>query len=153
MLTEKKQYEISYLARTETDKDAVLAALNGAGADNFQEGRVTEIKLAYPIKKQTSALFGSVVFEALPEAIAKINDSLKFSEGVLRFLIITPPAQKAHPRFGGRDKAIEETATAEQVKDEAPAETTKEPAEPEAKEAIDDAALDEKLEEILTSTK
>ncbi len=156
MSEEKKQYEISYLARTEADKDAVLKVLGGAGAENLEEGRLSEIKLAYPVKKQTSAYFGSTVFEAATEAIAKINDSLKFTEGILRFLIVTPPAKKSHPRFGGKERTPEEAPMAEEAKtEEAPAEK-EESAEPEIKEAkteIDDAALDEKLEEILTNTK
>lgn len=154
MLTENKQYEISYLARTEADKDAVIATLNEAGAENLQEGRITEIKLAYPIKKQTSALFGSIVFETAPESIAKINGLLKFKEGVLRFIIVTPPAKKSHPRFSGRDKAAEGTAVTDQAKnEEASAEAEKEATEPEIRKEIDDAALDEKLEEILTNAK
>ncbi len=155
MSEEKKQYEISYLARTEADKDAILKALGEANADNIQEGKLAEIKLAYPVKKQTSAFFGSIVFEALPEAATKINGSLKFSEGILRFLLVTPPAEKPHPRFGGREKAAEEMTLAEEVKPsdkEAVVEEEKGD-EQKGKEEVDDAALDEKLEEILTNTK
>ena len=153
MPIEKKQYEISYLTRTEADKDTVLTALGETGAENLQEGRMAEIKLAYPIKKQTSAFFGSTVFEAGPESISKINDILKFAEGILRFLIVTPPAQKPQPRFGGRDKAIEGETVEQAKNEEALVKAEKEASEPEKKAEIDDTALDEKLEEILTSTK
>ena len=95
----KKQYTISYLAKTESDKETVLKSLNHVGAQNIIEGRLTELKLAYPIKKQTSALFGSTIFEGAPEMIIKIDEQLKFAEGILRFLIVTASVRKTNPRF------------------------------------------------------
>ena len=95
----KKQYTISYLAKTESDKETVLKSLNHVGAQNITEGRLTELKLAYPIKKQTSALFGSTTFEGASEMIIKIDEQLKFAEGILRFLIVTASVRKTNPRF------------------------------------------------------
>jgi ribosomal protein S6 len=154
MALDNKQYEISYLARTEADKDAVIKIINEANAENVTEGRILEIKLAYPVKKQTSAFFGFVVFEALPETITKINDSLKFAEGILRFLIITPPPQKPQPRFFGRDKSEENLSEMNNRKVEeagTPIKNEEEIVAPETETEpkVDDAAFNEKLEEIL----
>ena len=98
MIEEKKQYSISYLAKTEADKVIVLNSLNEVGALNPVEGRATELKLAYPIKKQTSALFGSITFEASPDTISKIDERLKFVDGILRFLIVSVSNRKPNPR-------------------------------------------------------
>jgi len=95
MTEDKKQYTISYLARVETDKESVLKSLKEANASIFAEGRISELKLAYPIKKQTSAFFGSIVFETAPETISKIDEKLKFEEGILRFLIVVAPTRKS----------------------------------------------------------
>jgi ribosomal protein S6 len=141
MLTENKQYEISYLVRTETDKDAVIKVLRDIGAENVTEGKLAEIKLAYPIKKQTSALFGFAVFEVAPESIVKINPLLRFADGVLRFLIVTPPPKKPQPRFSEKGNAEDEAKPIVGEGDNSP-----------KKPEVDDAALDEKLEEILTNT-
>jgi len=104
----KKQYTISYLAKTESDKETVLKSLNHIGAQNLAEGRLTELKLAYPIKKQTSAFFGSITFEVVPEMIIKIDEQLKFAEGILRFLIVTASIRKISPRFTRNQKDKED---------------------------------------------
>ncbi|MFA4999707.1 MAG: 30S ribosomal protein S6 [Parcubacteria group bacterium] len=134
MPTEKRQYEISFLVRIESDKEAVFAALNKARAENLSEGKILEIKLAYPIKKQTSAFFGSAVFEAMPEDVSKIDESLKFADGVLRFLLVTPPAKKPTLRFASEEK----TERGSSIETKTP--------------NVDDKEFDEKLTEILTNT-
>jgi len=108
MIDGKKQYTISYLARTEADKESVLKSLKEVNALTLTEGRVSELKLAYPIKKQTSAFFGFIAFEVAPEAISKIDEQLKFEEGILRFLIVIAPARKLNARLVNNQKNKEE---------------------------------------------
>jgi ribosomal protein S6 len=153
MLTENKQYEISYLVRTEADKNAVLKVLQDINAENVVEGKLAEIRLTYPVKKQTSALFGFTVFEANPELIAKINPLLKFAEGVLRFLIVTPPPKKSQPRFSDRGRAETQVKTENENIGQIDSESSLPNLSSENKSEVDDAAFDEKLEEILTNTK
>ncbi|MCK9187087.1 MAG: 30S ribosomal protein S6 [Candidatus Colwellbacteria bacterium] len=162
MFEAMKQYEISFLTKTEADKEVILKALADIGASNMEEGRFSEIKLAYPIKKNTVAYFGSVVFESDPENVTKIGEALKFSEGVLRFLVITPPPKKPVSRYPFNQKADEiknqEEGTGEDMltenkeeKEEKPEQESseKEFFSADKKVEVDDAALDEKLDEIL----
>ena len=46
------------------------------------------LALAYPIKKQTHGYFYRVAASAEPEAIQKLKETLKITEGILRYLII-----------------------------------------------------------------
>ena len=107
MTEEKKQYTISYLVKTESGKEAVLNSLNKVSVQNLVEGRFTELKLAYPIKKQTSAFFGSMAFKASPETIIKIDEQFKFIEDILRFLIIATPVRKTNSRFANNQRVKE----------------------------------------------
>lgn len=150
----KKQYEISFLARNEGDKDEVMKALAAINAEILVDGKYSEIRLAYPVKKQTVAYFGFVDFSVEAEKIAELDNKLRFYEGILRFLIITPPPRKPIPRAERRsdDAAPAEQATAasapiaaeESVKEEEVS------VEPEVKaEEVNDELLDQKLDEIL----
>jgi ribosomal protein S6 len=146
MSEEKKQYEISFLTRTEADKQVILKTLADISAEQITEGRFSEIRLAYPIKKQTVAYFGSIVFDALPGEVTKLDNILRFEEGILRFLFVTPPARKPVSRFAQKPTIEGEAVVSEEVKTE---EAESIP-EKEEKEKVDEVALDEKLEEILT---
>lgn len=46
------------------------------------------LDLAYPIKKQTRGYFVRLSLEAAPEEIVKMKETLKITDGVLRYLII-----------------------------------------------------------------
>ncbi len=137
MLEGTRQYEISFLTLREGDKETVKAVIAGAQGEILSEGRYAEIRLAYPINKQTSAFFGSIVFSALPEKAPEIEKKLRFAEGVLRSLIVTPvPAKQQARSF---DAEAPKAPKQEKVTEEA-----------EVKSApVDDNSLDEKLQEIL----
>lgn len=94
MLEGNKQYEIAFLAANESGKEVVLKTLNDVKATIVSEGRFSEIRLAYPIKKQMSAGFGSFVFEVSPEKSVEVDKILKLSGEILRFLIVTPVPRK-----------------------------------------------------------
>ncbi len=134
MLEGTRQYEISFLTLREGDKEAVQAAIAGAQGEILSEGRYAETRLAYPIKKQTSAFFGSIVFSVLPEKAPEIEKKLRFTEGVLRFLIVTPVPEKPTKSFSPREEIKEEKKEVEAEVKAAP---------------VDDDTLDEKLQEIL----
>lgn len=146
MLEGARQYEISFLALREGDKDAVQAAILGAQGEIVSEGRYAEIKLAYPVKKQTSAFFGSLVFSAAPEKAVEVEKTLKFSEGILRVLIITPPPRK--PIRNYQPKPVESVVSEAKEADliEEPSVVAREEA-PSGK--VNEADFNEKLQEIL----
>lgn len=145
MLEGARQYEISFLTLREGDKEAVVTAIAGAQGEIISEGRYAEIKLAYPIKKQTSAFFGSFIFSATPEKEVELEKALRFTEGVLRFIIITPPPRKPTRSF--QPRTAESLAPAAELKEEKPEEISVKPEE--KTEEVNDADLNDKLQEIL----
>ncbi len=72
--------------------------LKDMGLEIISEGGVTEMRLAYPIKKETRANFGYLHFGAEPRAANSLRDSLQLNTNVLRFLIVTPPFIKIQSR-------------------------------------------------------
>jgi ribosomal protein S6 len=141
----KKQYEISFLAVNEGDKDEITKALSAIDAEDWVIGKYSEMKLAYPIKKQTVAYFGFVDFMADAGKITSLDASLRFNEKILRFLIITPPPKKPTPRAErkGDNPVIESDSVV------AEAEEVVKEVEPQEAEGIDNELFDQKLDEIL----
>ena len=91
-------YELAYLLRLGETETSIEASLQDAGAAITLKGPVNQIQLAYPIKKQASALFGFFQFQ-LPagEAVKTISKALQLKDGVLRFLFVKLPKQKPAP--------------------------------------------------------
>lgn len=148
-----KKYEISFLTKTEADKEVVLKVLKDVGASITEEGKFSEIKLAYPIKKNTVAFFGSIVFESASKGVSKIGEAFKFSDGVLRFLVITPPPKKPVPRLSFDQKPeikkSELNTSSNSGGEKEEEKIIKESSEKSEKEEVNDTAFNEKLDEIL----
>jgi len=123
-----KEYEISFLLVSPENEKTVADVLAKNGAEVFHQKSIGEISLAYPIKKHASAVFGFYYFRAGMEAVEKINADLRLAQGVLRFLIVTPPIKQAIPQVSPRQSANRKPA-------EVP--------------VLSNEALEEKLEEIL----
>lgn len=94
---DKKEYEISFLVRQEGEAKEVVSALKRHGAEVSYEAPLNKIRLAYPIKRETSAYFGYVWFFAMPEAIAQVEHDLRLNKEVLRFLVVTDIVKKTAP--------------------------------------------------------
>jgi len=135
MSEDKKTYEVGYLLTSPEAERGIAGVLEQNKAEVVNVGKLAEIRLAYPIKKHQSALFGFAQFSAMPENIAPIKASLSLSNGVLRFLIIALTLLKSS---AGQ--------MAEQVKSEQPEIKNKEIKVP---EILSNEALEKKLEEIL----
>lgn len=129
MSEDAKTYEISYLVKDSAGEQEVLKVLNQNQAEILRQGVLSEIRLAYPIKKHQSAQFGFVQFAAMPENVVQIKSALSLSPQILRILVISisKPTEAQKP-------------------------LAKKP-EPEIKEApsniLSNEALEKKLEEIL----
>ncbi len=124
----ERTYELSFLLSSEEAAKEISALLKRNGAEMTHESPVSSIRLAYPIKKLTSAFFGYVHFIAESEKIQLITNELKLKPQIVRMLLLTPPP--APPIRMSRP--IREVET----KPVLPAELTNE-------------ALEQKLEEIL----
>lgn len=96
--TDSKSYEIAFLVKSEEGVTAISSVLAEVGATVTVGARPAELRLAYPIEKVSSALFGFIDFTAPPSAIARIRESLAFSPQLLRFLVVTPPPVREAPR-------------------------------------------------------
>ncbi len=127
MPSDFKSYEISFLLKHPEGEKAVIDLIDQHKGRVFQKGSLSEIKLAYPIKKHASAYFGYIQFELRPDQIEKISQSLKLNPLVLRHLTITPPLIKKERKAESK----------EYVKPVAPP------------QVLTNEALEEKLEEIL----
>ncbi len=127
-----KYYEVSYLVGPSVNDvevtaiDENLRTLLGsfdAVIDSWDSPK--RRRLAYPIDKVTEAFFGALRFTAPREHAGKINETLKKTKNILRFMLLkwhkTPPRRM--PRI------MTTPAKEEQV-------------------PTDEKALDEKLEEI-----
>ena len=131
-MTEDKiisDYELAFLLTSGEAFLGLADVLKNHGAEITYESPINQIKLAYTIKKQTSAFFGFCNFRAPKDAVKKVNDDLSFIPALVRFLIITPPLKPA----------------AREPRPERPYEPRTEKPVP----ALSNEALEEKLEEIL----
>ena len=108
MLEDAKTYEISYLVKDSAGEQEVLKVLNQNQAEILRQGALSEIKLAYPIKKHQSAQFGFIQFASVPEGVAQIKSALSLNPLVLRVLVISiskptetqkPVARKPEPEI------------------------------------------------------
>lgn len=97
MPEEAKNYEISFLLLKEEAQAEVEKTLVGAGAETVYKNPLAQARLAYPIRKQTSAYFGFMHFKAMPDRISQIKSELGLKPDVLRFLIVTPPFTLKQP--------------------------------------------------------
>lgn len=94
----KKEYELSYLAKTEEAAKEIGEILKSQGAEITGDTPGVKINLAYKIKKEDSAYFGYFHFSAVPGSVKQIEDALKIKSDVLRVLLITPPFVKNKAR-------------------------------------------------------
>jgi ribosomal protein S6 len=129
---QKKEYELAFLVREESDNAGLMAALKDAGAEIGLEGPIRKTALAYEIKKETSACFGFVQFTMDPSGAKPLEAALNQKPEIMRFLLITPPTAKERPQ-----------STTGPQRPEA------KPYEPKAAPVLSNEALEKKIEEIL----
>lgn len=84
-------YELMVAGRAD-DADSLFSKLEkivkDANASSVSSQKLGKKPLAYPIKKQTEGQFFVLSFEAPPEAVAAISESLKLEqEQILRYLL------------------------------------------------------------------
>ena len=115
MDTEKKTYEISFLAPTADGAAVVLKHLNQSGAEVVSEAPMEQINLAYEIKKHASAYLGCIHFALAGEGVGGLMDALRFEAGILRYTIVTPPfIKEADPQPRGF-RGIQDPSPVERV--------------------------------------
>jgi ribosomal protein S6 len=138
---ELKKYEVGFLVRAEGDKEELAKTLKNHRASIIDDGGISRIKLAYPIKKEDFAYFGYLHFSCAPENIKELRNELKTSPKVLRFIIVSQPAPV---------KKSETKEVSEEIR-RRPAAPTSQTIKEASKqsEALSNEDLEKKLEEIL----
>ena len=84
----QREYELAYVVETLEAEKALAAHLGEKGVAIAARGQCVPLKLAYPIKKQTSAFFGFYEIAAPSLEIRAIESSLEHFPGLLRHLMI-----------------------------------------------------------------
>jgi ribosomal protein S6 len=83
-----KNYELAILVKSEEQLPEIVAFLGQHEATIAGEPRVRKIALAYPVKKETEAVFASYLFSAVPSQAKKLEQDLAVRQDILRSMII-----------------------------------------------------------------
>ena len=140
---EFKKYEIGFVSRDEKGSDEINKSLISHKCEITENGSLERIKLAYPIKKEIIGYFGYYHFLADPLIIEKIKGELNLNSNVLRFIIITPPAEK-QPVSAFKPEIRRKTIISKDIN---PKIEARRPSAPPS--ILTNEALEKKLEEIL----
>lgn len=131
----KKEYEISFLIKEESDVEIIKKLMQSYGMEITEGGELRRFALPYKIKKETSAVFGYFHFMSEPDKIKEFSDSLKVEKECLRSMIVSDPVKKQ-----------EDTRREENREDK---KTTKKVEIKEDEKSLTNEELEKKLEEIL----
>lgn len=147
----KQYYELAFHVTTnledadvqKTRQDVENILTSNGGVISFSKD-LEKIRLAYPIKHQTSSYFGFFNFnlESPEDSVSKIREDLKLNSNILRFLILKHQLQ---PKVGKED-LIRKMAAVEKRKLKAAKEADKSKGDA---PKLDEKAIEEKLEEII----
>lgn len=118
-------YEITFLTKEETDP-GVREAIEALGGAITEESSLGRRKLAYPINKETQAVYTTYVFDADSTAMAELNRRLGLNQGVMRFLIVNKPVVQRQDKEV--TKAVREAIEAAEKLDDTLNETPAAPA-------------------------
>lgn len=139
MEIERKNYEIAFLVKSEEDREGIIKILKNSQLPVIGEGRISKIKLAYPIKKENFAYFGYLYFSGSSQDIGNLTDSLRNEPKILRFsIVIQPIIKKDEPGAVERASSRQAQKVAPQL-----------PKKISVTETLSNEALEKKLEEIL----
>lgn len=141
---DKKTYELCYLLNVPETEAEITRLLSQYQCEVLHQSKLSEVRLAYPVKKHQSALLGFSQFSALPENADNIKKSLVANQKVLRSMLINLSSKRV-----AQIKEVE-TLKQDQGVDQKFERPVK-PIEPKVARpsALTNEALEEKLEEIL----
>lgn len=139
---DRKNYELCYLLTSGDAEAEVVSLLNQYKAVIIHQGKLTEVKLSYPIKKQSVALFGFVQFSMLPQDLLEVKKTLALNSKILRSLIISLTSKQLVPKREEREAVPAVSAKTEWSPRPVETKVSRPP-------VLSNEALEEKLEEIL----
>ncbi len=135
------EYEISFLVKGQEGVASVRTLIQNAGITIDQEQEVREMRLAYPIQKETSAMFGFWRVHATHETIQKIHTEVKLIPEIMRIMVVkNPPSVRQPYQYTPQAAPREKRPVVSSW--QAPVQTTN-------PEVVTNKELEKKLEEIL----
>ena len=88
-------YEITFIAKEDSKEPVVKKAVEVLAGRVLSEVKLGQKNFVYPIKKEKSGFYTSLVFEIDPEKVQDLNRKLLLEEEILRFLIVSINVNKA----------------------------------------------------------
>ncbi len=107
--TDKKEYEIAYLAKTEEDAAHIVTLVRAEG-EVKEERAASRLKLAYPIEKEIEALFGVMKVMLEPAFAKRLEDTFRMDKRVLRSMIITTDATSKKGEMNRGEPSVPRTS-------------------------------------------
>ncbi len=103
--TTKKKYELTFWLKDE-NASPVKKVLGKHGVEVIAERDLAKFRLSYPIKKESNAFMGSIVFALDPALVSALTGDLNLALGVLRFIVTLAEERSASavaisPDMGG----------------------------------------------------
>lgn len=109
-----QHYELTVLVRAEENLADISALITQVGAKNIHEEQLGRKKLAYPIEKETSAVYSVYTFDADNTVLAELERKLRQHELVLRHLVIAGgirQPKKVTKKLSEKDLEVPESLT------------------------------------------
>ena len=95
---DKKEYELSFWLKDEGGLEKIKALMANYGLEATYAPELRRMQLAYPINKETSAVFGTYHFMADSDIVDSLKKELKVESQCLRFMISNNPMKKVEER-------------------------------------------------------
>jgi ribosomal protein S6 len=95
--TNLKEYELTFLLEKPEAEASVNELISRHGGEVVQKSPVRDLRLAYPIKKRQTALFGAYLMKLPADQLKEFSHNLRLIAGVLRFLVVVPPKVRPLP--------------------------------------------------------
>jgi small subunit ribosomal protein S6 len=133
-----KNYELLYLVHPDLEGSTDKVSEKVAGFIGKIDGQITnqedwgKRKLAYPVAKNDFGVYILVNFTAESGKVPQVENNLKLSEEILRFMVVALPEAKERPervKKAAKPKAVEAKEVKAEVKEEKPAKKVEEKAE------------------------
>ena len=88
------RYEVTYLTRSEEETGGVIDVISDLSGRVESQLPPLRRRLAYPIKKETAAVYHTFVFDLEPAKIREFDQKLTNNEVILRHLIVADGIRK-----------------------------------------------------------
>jgi small subunit ribosomal protein S6 len=149
-----QRYEVTFILSAQTTQEQAQKkseALSGLVQQNggtvTQHSNLLAKPLAYPIKKQSSGFFGTIEFQAEPEAVKMIEETLEKDVEVIRHLLLVKKTMK--PKKIRERKKKETAEESKETVSAAPEKESKATAKEEVKPAVELKDIEKELDQIL----